>query len=268
MLKTIYLVWAAFVMGTGIAVTAAAEDGKDEKKPLLAVGDPAPAFEVGKWIQGGPVSHLEKGKFYLIEFWATWCGPCRKTIPHINELYKKFSPKGLNVMGIAIREDDQKLVPRFVKMMGEKMTYPVVVDDAKDADSGKMDAGWMQAAGTDALPRAFLINRDGIIAYQGNPIDLTEEMVQAILDDKIDMKAARAAYIQRRDTKAKISKLQAEVEGATAAKKWDEAEQLMNEIEKLTHPDDMDIFLLDRISFLLKLKSMPAADKLSSDLAA
>ncbi len=251
-----------------IGGNALAEDATP-KKTLLSVGDPAPPLTVGKWIQGGPFDHLEKGKVYLVEFWATWCASCIQQIPHINETYKRLSPKGLNVMGISIAEEDQKLVPRFVKNMGEKMTYPVAIDDmSAGGDTGKMEAAWMDAAAATELPRAFIVNRDGLIAYLGSPSALTDEIIGSILNNKFDIKAARAEFIQRRDNKAKIKQLENDVETYAGAKDWAKAEGALDEIEKLTTADDLDSVALSRISLLLKKKDSAAAAKHAEALAA
>ena len=55
----------------------------------LSVGDPAPKLAVKEFVKGEPLKDLEKGKTYVVEFWATWCGPCRTSIPHLTELQKK-----------------------------------------------------------------------------------------------------------------------------------------------------------------------------------
>ena len=95
----------------------------------LKVGDPAPKLDVGEWVQGGPIKDLEKGKAYLVEFWATWCGPCRVSIPHLNEIHTKYKGKDLVVIGQNVWERDEKQVKPFVEKMGEKMTYPVAFDN-------------------------------------------------------------------------------------------------------------------------------------------
>src|SRR5215467_1663318 len=122
----------------------------------LKAGDPAPKLRPGRWIQGEPVKGFEKGKAYIVEFWATWCGPCRASIPHLNETYQKYKNKGLIVIGQNCGERDESLVAPFVQKMGEKMTYRVALDDKSGDKKGKMAETWMEAAGRNSIPSAFL----------------------------------------------------------------------------------------------------------------
>ena len=62
----------------------------------LKVGDPAPALQLDKWLKGEPVKELEKGKIYVIECWATWCGPCIASMPHVTKMQAKFKDKGVD----------------------------------------------------------------------------------------------------------------------------------------------------------------------------
>src|SRR5438270_4074430 len=102
----------------------------------LKVGDPAPKLQVAKWVQGDPVKAFQKGKAYIVEFWATWCGPCRVSIPHLNEIHNKFKDKGLIVIGQDCWETDESKVQPFVKKMDDKMTYRVALDDKEGNEKG------------------------------------------------------------------------------------------------------------------------------------
>src|ERR1022692_4863203 len=69
----------------------------------LGPGDPAPPMQIFRWVKGTPVKTFEHGKLYVVEFWATWCGPCKASIPHLTELAKKYAGK-VTFSGISVSE--------------------------------------------------------------------------------------------------------------------------------------------------------------------
>src|SRR5260370_7610839 len=90
------------VMAPGLALAA---------EPTLKVGDPAPKLQTGRWMQGEPVNQFEKGKAYLLEFWATTSEPCRDSIPHFNDIYTEYKNKDLGVIVQASSEPATTLTP-------------------------------------------------------------------------------------------------------------------------------------------------------------
>lgn len=207
---------ALFVVATAsMALAMAHAQGKP-----LGVGDPAPKFEVETWVKGKPFK-IEKGKAYIVEFWATWCGPCKATIPHLSELAKKFKGK-IDVVGVSLFEHKPAyvdLVKAFVKEMGDKMDYAV----GTGPDGSGMSKTWMDAAQQQFIPTAFVINKDSKIAFIGSPTGLDENVLNSILGGKlIPSKSAAAAPPQpptqaQKDMQAALGKVSKAMEAKDAA---------------------------------------------------
>jgi thiol-disulfide isomerase/thioredoxin len=170
----------------------------------LKVGDPAPKLQQGKYIQGDPVAGFQKGTAYVVEFWATWCGPCRQSIPHLNEKYLSYKNKGLVVIGQDCWENDESLVAPFVKQMGDKMQYRVALDDKTGSDKGKMAETWMDAAGQNGIPTAFVVDTNGIIAWIGHPMTLEAKTLDSVLAGTFDVKQAAAAAAEELKNRAQF----------------------------------------------------------------
>lgn len=119
----------------------------------------APAFVLPVIHNGESGSRLElsalKGSPVLIDFWATWCGPCNMQTPILDRLSRRYESKGLKVVGINVIDDDAALAKRYAQAKG--LTYPIVVDDK----------GLTQREyGVRGLPSLILIDRDGRIVHQ------------------------------------------------------------------------------------------------------
>ncbi len=156
------------------------------KPGSLKIGSPAPELHAGKWVQGEPVKEFEKGKVYVLAFWATWAGPCQATMQHLNDLHKKFAEKNVVFIGQNCWEQAPEEVPDFVKDMGGRMTFRVALDavEGDDPNDGAMAMKWMEAAGQEELPCAFLVNQTGIITWIGDPKDIKESTIEKVLPGK------------------------------------------------------------------------------------
>jgi len=170
----------------GLAVVAALTASVfTAQAATLNIGDPAPKIQVAKWVQGDAVTEFKPGTVYIVEFWATWCPPCRASIPHLNQTYLKFKEKGVVVIGVDILEEDTSKVAPFIKGMGTNMTYRVALDQVADGDKkGKMVETWMKASDSQGIPRAFLVGKDGKIAWIGHPMELEDTIIDKVLDGK------------------------------------------------------------------------------------
>ena len=168
----------------------------------LKVGDPAPKWKTGKWMQGEPVKKFDPGKAYLVEFWATWSESSRIAIPYLNELQNRYKDKGLIVIGQDCWERDAKQVVPFLKAMGEKMTYRIAQEDRPVLGKGRMAQNWLTAAGRGGLPTAFLIDNQGNIAWIGNPMGLGEQLIQDVLAGTFDSKKVAAENARQQEARA------------------------------------------------------------------
>ncbi len=115
-------------------------------------GNPAPDFELTS-LEGRPVKLSDyRGKAVLLNFWATWCSPCKVEMPWFIELQKQYGPKGLQVLGIAMDDSGKDEIAKFSQSMG--VDYPVLL--------GKEAVGEAYG-GVQYLPTTFYIDRQGRI---------------------------------------------------------------------------------------------------------
>lgn len=138
------------------AVAMAQQSQPAPTTPLLGPGDRAP--EIGKpiSIKGETITALDPKKSYVIEFWATWCGPCVAAFPHLTKLAK--ANKDITFVGVNAFEDPATTnddIKKFVAKQGSKMDYNVV----RDQDE-VLAKGWMEAAKQPGIPTAFLVHQE------------------------------------------------------------------------------------------------------------
>lgn len=245
----------ALALGAALLLSAS---GRAQGRTYLNVGDAAPPIRAAKWLKGAPVAAYAPGRVYVVEFWATWCNPCKENIPHLTELQKKFADS-VSVLGISIFESNDpaetaylKKVESFVKDQGDRMDYTVAVDGPK----GDVGSTWMKAAGEGGLPTSFLVGKDGKIAWIGHPKDL-EAVLSKVLADDWDVEAARARRAKDVETVRPIRE-------AMEAKAYPKAIRLIDAaIAK--NPAEERLYAYDRLVALFHADpkaAMTAADRI------
>jgi thiol-disulfide isomerase/thioredoxin len=162
--------------------------------PTLTIGDPAPTIKPMAWIQGTPVSSYKPDRVYVVDFWATWCPPCMKAIPHLTALQRKYAG-ALTIVGVDVDGSQGKGlddVRAFVEAKGKEMTYTVAMEDPVKMP---MSATWITATGSSGIPTACIVDRRGKLVWVGYPDVVQSYSFDQALEDtlggKIDLVRAR-----------------------------------------------------------------------------
>ncbi len=157
-------------------VCMAAED----KAKMLTIGDNAPAIVISHWVKGEPVTAFEQGTVYVMEFWATWCAPCRVSMPHISHLQEQYADYDVTFIGVS-DESLQTVVNFLTKADSENVTWHQKVHYtlATDPDRSTHDA-YMRPAAQLGIPTAFIVGKDSRIEWIGNPMVIDDVLAKVV----------------------------------------------------------------------------------------
>jgi peroxiredoxin len=155
-----YLLWPAVLHYTAQAILESREVKAGRKPPDFTLKDAS-----GK----GQSLADYSGKVVLLNFWATWCGPCRTEIPWFIEFERKFQPQGFTVLGVSMDEDGWKVINPYVAE--HKINYPVVLANEEVNQ---------RYGGIDALPTTLVIGRDGKVKFLHSGLISREEYEKEI----------------------------------------------------------------------------------------
>ena len=121
-----------------------------------------------------PLSSVVNGDYVLVDFWASWCGPCRAENPNVVEAYNKYHDKGFNVFGVSFDKDHDKWVEAIAK---DNLTWPHVSDlKYWSCEAGKL-------YGVQSIPHNLLLDKDGIIIAKNlRGEDLQNKLAELLAD--------------------------------------------------------------------------------------
>ena len=153
---------------------------KEKVKKVLQDINKAPDFTLQALNDSSYTLRKMEGKVVLINFWATWCGPCRMEIPEFNELHKSYHEKGLEILGISV-SDNKNQLKNFAKSFA--VDYPLLYGSARDMNKVMKDYG-----GVYAVPSSFLVGKEGSIiwSYPGAILKLYDPQTFAALVYEIE----------------------------------------------------------------------------------
>jgi peroxiredoxin len=157
--QTLYAIGALISLGLAVIFSVlplASADGEQESSQSQI----APAFSLTD-MQGNLVS-LEglRGKVVLVNFWATWCGPCKKEIPDFVELQKKYGDKGLVILGLSVDRGGEQVVRNW--MAKNTVNYPLALADASLYNEWQK---LLPASDRGVIPTSYLVGPDGVVRY-------------------------------------------------------------------------------------------------------
>lgn len=214
------------------------KEEKEEAEPkvaaepkLLTVGSKAPSLDISDWVSLGnerfsKVTDFEPGQVYVVEFWATWCGPCIASMPHLAETQEKYIDQ---VQLVSISDEDRETVDAFLekKVRGaeeETATYRELTSTyclTTDPDRSN-HTNYMKAAKQNGIPTSFIVGKMGLVEWIGHPMGMDEPLA-AVVDGSWD----REAFAEEFKSQQKMDELRSRIQSLARNGKSEEAKALL-----------------------------------------
>lgn len=211
-MKTRLILTASFAAALGLLTMdrprAAAADQEE-----LGIGSTAPALEIEHWIQDGngffkPVTQFEKGKVYVVEFWATWCGPCIQSMPHLAELQNKYRGQNVQIVSVSNEtiEEVQDLLAKENEQVGKTFSEITSAYSLTTDPDGSVHRDYMDAANQQGIPTSFIVGKSGLIEWIGHPMEL-DGPLEAVVNDSWDREAFKKEMLLQKQLEENMQKI-------------------------------------------------------------
>ncbi len=242
--------------------TPPATEKETDSSGELMIGDTAPQISIGKWIKGDAVESFAKDQVYVVEFWATWCGPCLANMPHLASLQIEYGDK---VTFIGVTAEDNEVVSEFMtqdsrggKPWSEVLTYTIALD--KDRET---NAAYMEAAGQNGIPCAFVVGKTGKVEWIGHPAAIDEPLKQ-VVEGTWDSTKARAEFLAERESADIMQQMAPKINAALQKGDFKTGVELIDQLIA-KFPENSN-FKNARFQFLLKGEMFEEANKTAAAL--
>lgn len=202
----------------------------------FGIGSTAPALDIEHWIQDGngffkPVKTFDAGKVYVVEFWATWCGPCIASMPHLAELQNKYRGHGVQIISVSDETLDEvnDLLGSENEALGKTFAEITSAYSLTTDPDRSVYIDYMEAANQSGIPTSFIVGKSGIVEWIGHPIEL-EEPLEAVVNDSWDREAFKKQLEMQKQFEQDLEKMSM----LAGAGRFDEAIKLIEERKEAT----------------------------------
>jgi thiol-disulfide isomerase/thioredoxin len=187
----------------------------------LSIGSKAPIPEISDFVRGEKPTFFEPGKVYVIEFWATWCPPCRQSMPHLTKLAEDMKSKGVVIVGVS--DEKVETVRTFLEKdeWKQKARYTLATDPDRSTHKA-----YMEASGQGGIPTAFIV-KEGVVQWIGHPMEMDAPLAK-IVDGTWDPKTAKQSFEDAVAEEMKAMGRQNDMTKAIDSKDWDKAVALID----------------------------------------
>ncbi|MEW4565475.1 TlpA disulfide reductase family protein [Bremerella sp. JC770] len=193
----------------------------------IGVSSPAPEIDIQHWVSRGAegfgqVKDFQADRVYVIEFWATWCGPCVASMPHLAKLQQEYADQDVQI--ISISDEPLGTVSQFLdlKVRGEEgdQTYrelTAAYNLTTDPDRS-VYTDYMHASNQTGIPTAFIVGKTGLIEWFGHPMEM-DDALAAVVTDQWD----RSAFVTELAERKRREEFRSELASLVRSDKYDEA---------------------------------------------
>jgi thiol-disulfide isomerase/thioredoxin len=230
---------------------ATAQDGDSQAAPSLTLGDKAPMVDLSKVVKGDFDGKFMNDKVYVVEFWATWCGPCKTSMPHLSELQKTYKDKGVTVIGVS--DETEKKVADFIGSgdWPQKTQYVIATDNER-----KTSNAYMRAAGQSGIPTAFIVGKTGLVEWIGHPMGMDQPLADIVSGDW-DLETAKAEFAKEQAFEKMMQAANMKMNAAYQAQNWDELMKIMDELLEKAPADMAPQIQMQQFSIMAGAANQP-----------
>jgi thiol-disulfide isomerase/thioredoxin len=194
----------------------------------LGIGSQAPPLDIEHWVQDGngffqQVTEFTPGKVYVVEFWATWCGPCIQSMPHLAEMQNEYRGRGVQIVSVSDEGLDEVngLLAQQNEQVGKTFSEITAAYSLTTDPDRSVHVDYMEASNQPGIPTAFIVGKSGLIEWIGHPMEM-DEPLEAVVTDGWDREKFKKDF----DAKQQFDRNMQQLQMLAGAGKFNDAIEL------------------------------------------